>query len=378
MQAGSSIKGRRKGYEAPPAYPFMDERQCHHPAPDPSLRTIARSSSMRYTWLGSAGCQFAGRPPDPIKQSTLDAEGCAAFNDAVQRDLAAACDSGSMRCSSPAGSGRTDAMCGLKGRSAKPPAARHNDHGQARATLEEKKLADGPSCSKIFMCPDRGGRVVTESVFRPATRRVQESANANCPGSRRPRGRPAMSLGRRTSTSGRSDRSRPGSVEESSITSPSGRAPRFAVSGLRSVAAECRLSEWTRRNPGSASARPPENLRGVPMKWRAVFAFKLHALAGRGALYATLHPEGQRDVTGFGAHDIQPRTTRRALYPVQRHCGQEFTRSRCGPTGAAVEKREIDDIPRWRTRRTKALSGAFARARRSRSLPSGEMLDPNN
>ena len=80
-----------------------------------------------------------------------------------------------------------------------------------------------------------------------------------------------------------------------------------------------------------------------------LFAFKLHQfISGAGRLYATLRPEGERDVT-FSGQIFNPKNDEERLYPVHfcRSCGQEFhpvtLRSMSGR--AYFEKREIDDIP---------------------------------
>ncbi len=94
----------------------------------------------------------------------------------------------------------------------------------------------------------------------------------------------------------------------------------------------------------------PENLRGVPDgNDEPLFAFKLHQfIAGAGRLYATLHPESQRDVTCSG-QIFNPNNEEERLYPVHfcRNCGQEFhpVTLRRGGAHEYFEKREIDDIP---------------------------------
>ena len=94
----------------------------------------------------------------------------------------------------------------------------------------------------------------------------------------------------------------------------------------------------------------PENRRGVADgSSEPLFAFKLHQfIAGAGRLYATLRPEGQRDVT-FSGQIFNPHNEEERLYPVHfcRHCGQEFhpVTLRTDRGREYFEKREIDDIP---------------------------------
>ena len=94
----------------------------------------------------------------------------------------------------------------------------------------------------------------------------------------------------------------------------------------------------------------PENRRGADKGGdEPLFAFKLHQfIAGAGRLYATLRPEGERDVT-FSGQIFNPRNEEERLYPVHfcRSCGQEFhpVTLRSAPGHAYFEKREIDDIP---------------------------------
>ena len=94
----------------------------------------------------------------------------------------------------------------------------------------------------------------------------------------------------------------------------------------------------------------PENRRGVADgSSEPLFAFKLHQfIAGAGRLYATLRPEGQRDVT-FSGQIFNPHNEEERLYPVHfcRNCGQEFhpVTLRTDRGREYFEKREIDDIP---------------------------------
>ena len=96
------------------------------------------------------------------------------------------------------------------------------------------------------------------------------------------------------------------------------------------LAADCGLSEEdcavALRN-ALIGFSTPENLRGVPDgNGEPLFAFKLHQfIAGAGRLYATLHPEGHRDVTVSG-QIFNPNNEEERLYPVHfcRNCGQEF------------------------------------------------------
>ena len=119
------------------------------------------------------------------------------------------------------------------------------------------------------------------------------------------------------------------------------------------LAADCGLSEEdcavALRN-ALIGFSTPENLRGVPDgNGEPLFAFKLHQfIAGAGRLYATLHPEGQRDVTVSG-QIFNPNNEEERLYPVHfcRNCGQEFhpVTLRTDRGREYFEKREIDDIP---------------------------------
>ena len=119
------------------------------------------------------------------------------------------------------------------------------------------------------------------------------------------------------------------------------------------LAADCGLSEEdcavALRN-ALIGFSTPENLRGVPDgNGEPLFAFKLHQfIAGAGRLYATLHPEGQRDVTVSG-QIFNPNNEEERLYPVHfcRNCGQEFhpVTLRTDRSREYFEKREIDDIP---------------------------------
>ena len=119
------------------------------------------------------------------------------------------------------------------------------------------------------------------------------------------------------------------------------------------LAADCGLSEEdcavALRN-ALIGFSTPENLRGVPDgNGEPLFAFKLHQfIAGAGRLYATLHPEGQRDVTVSG-QIFNPNNEEERLYPVHfcRNCGQEFhpVTLRIDRGREYFEKREIDDIP---------------------------------
>ena len=94
----------------------------------------------------------------------------------------------------------------------------------------------------------------------------------------------------------------------------------------------------------------PENRRGVADgSSEPLFAFKLHQfIAGAGRLYATLRPDGQRDVT-FSGQIFNPHNEEERLYPVHfcRNCGQEFhpVTLRSDRGREYFEKREIDDIP---------------------------------
>ena len=86
------------------------------------------------------------------------------------------------------------------------------------------------------------------------------------------------------------------------------------------LAADCGLSEEdcaTALRNALIGFSTPENLRGVPDgNGEPVFAFKLHQfIAGAGRLYATLHPEGQRDVTVSG-QIFNPNNEEERLYPV--------------------------------------------------------------
>ena len=119
------------------------------------------------------------------------------------------------------------------------------------------------------------------------------------------------------------------------------------------LAADCGLSEEdcaTALRNALIGFSTPENLRGVPDGNSApLFAFKLHQfIAGAGRLYATLHPEGQRDVTVSG-QIFNPNNEEERLYPVHfcRNCGQEFhpVTLRTDRGREYFEKREIDDIP---------------------------------
>ena len=119
------------------------------------------------------------------------------------------------------------------------------------------------------------------------------------------------------------------------------------------LAADCGLSEEdcavALRN-ALIGFSTPENLRGVPDgNGEPLFTFKLHQfIAGAGRLYATLHPEGQRDVTVSG-QIFNPNNEEERLYPVHfcRNCGQEFhpVTLRTDRGREYFEKREIDDIP---------------------------------
>ena len=119
------------------------------------------------------------------------------------------------------------------------------------------------------------------------------------------------------------------------------------------LAADCGLSEEdcavALRN-ALIGFSTPENLRGVPDgNGEPLFAFKLHQfIAGAGRLYATLHPEGHRDVTVSG-QIFNPNNEEERLYPVHfcRNCGQEFhpVTLRTDRGREYFEKREIDDIP---------------------------------
>ena len=119
------------------------------------------------------------------------------------------------------------------------------------------------------------------------------------------------------------------------------------------LAADCGLSEEdcavALRN-ALIGFSTPENLRGVPDgNGEPLLAFKLHQfIAGAGRLYATLHPEGQRDVTVSG-QIFNPNNEEERLYPVHfcRNCGQEFhpVTLRTDRGREYFEKREIDDIP---------------------------------
>lgn len=119
------------------------------------------------------------------------------------------------------------------------------------------------------------------------------------------------------------------------------------------LAGDCGLS----RNDCAAALRNaligfsiPEAQRGVAGgSGDPMFAFKLHQfISGAGRLYATLRPEGRRDVT-FSGQKFNPSNPEERLYPVHfcRNCGQEFhpVTLRNGRGGEYFEKREIDDIP---------------------------------
>ena len=119
------------------------------------------------------------------------------------------------------------------------------------------------------------------------------------------------------------------------------------------LAADCGLSEEdcaTALRNALIGFSTPEKLRGVPDgNGEPLFAFKLHQfIAGAGRLYATLHPEGQRDVTVSG-QIFNPNNEEERLYPVHfcRNCGQEFhpVTLRTDRGREYFEKREIDDIP---------------------------------
>ena len=121
----------------------------------------------------------------------------------------------------------------------------------------------------------------------------------------------------------------------------------------KALAADCGLSEddcATALRNALIGFSTPENQRGVTDgSGEPLFAFKLHQfIAGAGRLYATLRPEGERDVT-FSGQIFNPRNEEQRLYPVHfcRNCGQEFhpVTLRTDRGREHFEKREIDDIP---------------------------------
>ena len=139
---------------------------------------------------------------------------------------------------------------------------------------------------------------------------------------------------------------------------PERASPLSLKEAAKVLAGDCGLCEQT----SAAALRhaligfsTPENQRGVVDGSKApLFAFKLHQfVAGAGRLYATLRPEGQRDVTLSG-QIFNPDSQEERLYPTHfcRNCGQEFHPVTLRPVTLrnargrhCFEKREIDDVP---------------------------------
>ena len=134
---------------------------------------------------------------------------------------------------------------------------------------------------------------------------------------------------------------------------PERASPRSLQDAAKALADNCGLSEENcaaaLRNALIAFSTPEHQRDVVGGRDEPLFAFKLHQfIAGAGRLYATLHPEGQRDVT-FSGQIFNPSNGDERLYPTHfcRNCGQEFhpVTLRNSRGRQYFEKREIDDIP---------------------------------
>ena len=134
---------------------------------------------------------------------------------------------------------------------------------------------------------------------------------------------------------------------------PERASPLSLKDAVKALAEDCGICEET----CDAALRNALIGFGTPEHQRAVscggdqplFAFKLHQfVSGAGRLYATLRPEGQRDVT-FSGQIFNPNSQEERLYPTHfcRNCGQEFhpVTLRNVRGRSYFEKREIDDLP---------------------------------
>ena len=134
---------------------------------------------------------------------------------------------------------------------------------------------------------------------------------------------------------------------------PERASPLSLKDAVKTLAEDCGICEETCKaalRHALIGFGTPEHQRGVSCGGdQPLFAFKLHQfVSGAGRLYATLRPEGQRDVT-FSGQIFNPNSQEERLYPTHfcRNCGQEFhpVTLRNVRGRSYFEKREIDDLP---------------------------------